>query len=89
MEPNSYFSRSAAALSDRDLTRRARILRYAVVIVVACVSTGCADDVVMENPRTGMSAVCQQSLRGLNPWSQTMACVSSHEAQGWIRSGQE
>jgi hypothetical protein len=63
-------------------------LHCAVLIVVAAVS-GCADDVVMQNPQTGMTEICHESLRGLDPWSQTMACVAGHEAQGWIRVGRE
>ena len=61
------------------------MLRYVALIVVAGVSTGCAGDVVMQNPRTGMTQICKESLRGLNPWSQTMACVANYEAQGWTR----
>jgi hypothetical protein len=40
---------------------------------------------LMQNPRTGATDVCRDSLHGLNPWSQTMACVAGYEAQGWIR----
>jgi hypothetical protein len=65
------------------------MLRYVALIVVAGVSTGCADHVVMQNPRTGMTEICEESLRGLNPWSQTMACVANYEAQGWTRGNQE
>lgn len=67
------------------LKRRTRVLRCVALSVVAAVSTGCADDVVMENPRTGITEICRESLSGFNPWSQTMACVGNHEAQGWIR----
>ncbi|MGO8918358.1 MAG: hypothetical protein ACLQJR_20865 [Stellaceae bacterium] len=89
MKRNSYLSGNVAASSDRDPVRRAPILRYVVLIVAAGVSAGCADDVVMKNPHTGMTETCQESLHGLNPWSQTMACVASHEAQGWTRVDQE
>jgi hypothetical protein len=65
------------------------IFRCAVLIVVAAASTGCADDVVLKNPRTGAIEICQNSLRGLDPWSQTMACVANYEAQGWIRTSQQ
>ena len=56
-----------------------------VLFVAATVLTGCGSNVVMQNPRTGATNVCRDSLRGLNPWSQTMACVADHEAQGWVR----
>jgi hypothetical protein len=53
-----------------------------ILIAAAGALAGCAD-IVMENPRTGMTERCPVS--GVNPWSQTMACVADHEAQGWIR----
>jgi hypothetical protein len=84
MRPNAHLSGSAAVRSGRR-----PVLVGAILIVAAAVSTGCADDVVMQNPRTGISEICHESLRGLDPWSQTMACVASHEAQGWIRVGQQ
>ena len=59
--------------------------RLALVAAAVCLS-GCIDrDVAMENPRTGETLTCEASLGGLNPWSQTMACVEDHEAQGWVR----
>ena len=89
MKPNSYFSEGAAPRSERNLVRWTPMQRYVALIVVAGVSTGCADDLVMQNPRTGMTQICEESLRGLNPWSQTMACVGNYEAQGWTRANQE
>jgi hypothetical protein len=89
MQPNAHVSGSTAACSRRKFGRWPPLLRYVVLVVVAGVSTGCADDVVMKNPRTGMAEICQESLRGLNPWSQTMACVASREAQGWIKASQQ
>jgi hypothetical protein len=65
------------------------VLRCGILIVVATISTGCANDVVMQNPRTGMTEVCPESLRGLDPWSQKMACVANHEAEGWVRVDRE
>jgi hypothetical protein len=56
-----------------------------LLCAAATVLAGCASDVVMQNPRTGATDVCRESLHGLNPWSQTMACVAGHEAQGWVR----
>jgi hypothetical protein len=89
MKPKAYRCPRATARSGRNLRWTPVVLRTVVLILVAGASSGCADDVVMKNPRTGMSEICQESLLGLNPWSQTMACVANHEAQGWIRAGQE
>lgn len=64
-----------------------RLMRTAVSIVaVGLLLAGCAADVVMENPRTNTTAVCRESLRGLNPWSQKEACVGDYITQGWIRA---
>jgi hypothetical protein len=41
--------------------------------------------VTLNNPRSGATEVCRESLRGLNPWSQTMSCVADQVAQGWTR----
>ncbi len=60
-------------------------MRYLTLIVAACVLTGCATDVAMQNPRTGDTATCRASLWGLNPWSQQEACIADHIAQGWKR----
>lgn len=65
------------------------IPRCLVLILAAGVSAGCAGDVVMQNPRTGQTETCQESLHGFDPWSQTMACVETHEAQGWTRVDRE
>jgi len=89
MRPNRHVCGGGTVGSDRKEGRRTPILRYAALIVVAVASTGCADDVVLKNPRTGATEVCRDSLRGLDPWSQTMACVANYEAQGWIRTGQQ
>jgi len=61
-------------------------VRYLALIVAACVLTGCAGDVVMVNPRTGETATCRESMKGLNPWSQKEACVGDYIAQGWRRA---
>jgi hypothetical protein len=64
------------------------VLRGLAWIGAAClVLSGCAADVVMLNPRTGETATCRESLEGLNPWSQTEACVGHYLAAGWIRAG--
>ncbi len=65
------------------------LVRHLVWIGAAGVLTGCAADVVMLNPRTGETATCRESLRGLNPWSQQEACIGDHIAQGWIRAGHD
>jgi hypothetical protein len=57
------------------------------VLIVACgVAAGCTQDVVVQNPQTGVSETCRGSLDGFNPWSQTMSCVADHVAQGWTTS---
>lgn len=58
-------------------------MRYLILVIAVGVMTGCAADVVMVNPRTGETAVCRESLRGLNPWSQKEACVGDYITQGW------
>jgi hypothetical protein len=63
--------------------QRAPMLRHLALMIVASLSAGCADDVVMRNPQTGMTETCRESMSGFNPWSQKMACVAGHEAQGW------
>jgi hypothetical protein len=65
------------------------VRRNVVLIAVGLSMIGCANDVVVKNPQTGATETCQESLHGLNPWSQTMGCVSEHVAQGWTVSGQE
>jgi hypothetical protein len=62
-------------------------LRYLALIVATYMLTGCAAEVVMVNPRTNETAICRESLRGLNPWSQKEACIGEYVAGGWIRSG--
>jgi hypothetical protein len=84
MKPNVHRSDRIAARSGW----RSPVLRCGVLIVAAA-SAGCSNDVVMQNPRTGMTGICQESVRGFDPWSQKMACVASHEAQGWIRVDRE
>jgi hypothetical protein len=64
-------------------------LRYLTLIIAAGVLTGFATDVVMQNPRTGDTATCRASVRGLNPWSQQDACIADHIAQGWRRVSTE
>jgi hypothetical protein len=64
-------------------------VQYLTLIIAACLLTGCASDVVMQNPRTGETAPCRASLMGLNPWSQQDACIADHIAQGWRRTSRE
>jgi len=61
-------------------------LRCLVLIIVAGLLSGCAADVVMVNPRTGETAICRESLQGLNPWSQKEACVGDYITRGWTRA---
>jgi hypothetical protein len=61
-------------------------LRCLALIAIAGGLTGCIDrDVAIVNPRTSETMTCEGTPGGVNPWSQTMACVTNHEAQGWIR----
>ena len=63
-----------------------RLLRYLILMAATCWLTACASDtdVAMQDPRTGDTTTCGQSFLGLNPWSQTQACVAQHAAQGWV-----
>ena len=63
-------------------------MRYAALIVLGCLIAGCADDIVMQNPRTGETATCAQSFAGSDPWSQTYACAAARAEQGWVVTGQ-
>jgi len=65
---------------------RRPLLRYLMLIIAAGFLTGCAADVVMVNPRTGETAICRESLQGLNPWSQKEACVGDYITRGWTRA---
>ena len=58
-------------------------MRYAMLVAAALALAGCADDVSVQNPKTGERLVCRQDHSGLDPWSQTQACVAGHLAQGW------
>jgi hypothetical protein len=89
MTTKSRVAGGSAAGSDRAPVRRLPLLRYLVLVLGAGVPTGCAGDVVMQNPRTGQTETCQESLHGFDPWSQAMACVEAHEAQGWTRVDRE
>src|ERR1700722_9656442 len=61
-------------------------VRFAALTVLACSIAGCANDVLMQNPRTGETATCAQSLAGWDPWSQTYACAAAKAEQGWTIS---
>ncbi len=64
-------------------------MRY-LLLIIGCSLAGCASDrdVVMQDPRSGETTTCQHSAPlGLDPWSQTYACVAQHAAQGWIPLG--
>lgn len=89
MNPDSHYSDNGGARRHRQLVWRAPIVRYAVLVVAGCLATGCAHDVTVQNPRTGTTEVCRESMGGLNPWSQTTGCVADHIAQGWTRADQE
>jgi hypothetical protein len=58
-------------------------LRYLALILATALLAGCANDIVLKDPRSGASVTCPQSVGGLDPWSQTYACAAGHAAQGW------
>ncbi len=62
-------------------------MRFVTVILATGALAACASDVQMQDPRTGETATCRQSLAGWDPWSQTYACVASHMEQGWVTTG--
>jgi hypothetical protein len=64
-------------------------LRCLTLILAACALSACARNVTLQNPRTGESVICRQSLGGLDPWSQTDACVAGFVAQGWVPAARE
>ena len=66
---------------------RSSLGRAALVALLALLA-GCESDVVMQDPHSGRTATCEQSLYGLAPWSQTYACVGAHATQGWVRVGE-
>jgi hypothetical protein len=65
------------------------IHQWAVAVAAAGLLAGCAGDVTMQNSRTGATATCAGRHRELDPWSQTMSCVTDYETAGWIRIDQE
>jgi len=66
---------------------RRSFARALTLLAAAGLLTGCAADVVMVNARTGETAICRESLRGINPWSQKEACIGHNIAAGWVRTG--
>jgi len=88
MNPNVNFSGSRPQ-PDRWSMRWTTKPRYIAFLVIVGSLTGCAGSVAMQNPQTGVTAICRGSLHEFNPWAQTMACVANYEAQGWVRTGQE
>jgi hypothetical protein len=44
---------------------------------------GCAEPVIVQNPRTGETVTCSTAMSEWDPWSQSDACTASHIAQGW------
>jgi hypothetical protein len=64
-----------------------RFATYGIgAISIAILLAGCSGDIAMKNIRTGEVDTCRNYLHGLNLWSQTIACVTNHEAQGWVRA---
>jgi hypothetical protein len=59
-------------------------MRFLTLILAAAALAACASDVQMQDPRSGETATCAQSLGGWDPWSQTYACAARHMEQGWV-----
>src|SRR5262249_35184395 len=74
---------NAAIAATRGERGAAEAALRSVLIIAACLLAGCAQHVVMLNPRTGETTTCGTSP--LNPWSQQEACVGEHITQGWRR----
>jgi hypothetical protein len=73
-------------IQGRSLMKRNIALRWPLFMLATASLGGCIDrDVAMLNLRTGETMTCAGTPGGINPWSQTMACVADHEAQGWTR----
>ena len=66
-------------------------MRHLTLILAAAVLSACASDrdVQMQDPRTGETATCAGHTLGVDPWSQTYACVAQHSMQGWVVTGKE
>ncbi|MGA3402422.1 MAG: hypothetical protein ABSC95_24695 [Acetobacteraceae bacterium] len=89
MYSKSRISAVAQTMRHQGRMRPNAIVRFALLGVAVCAMSGCAHDVVVQNPHTGATEICRESLHGLDPWSQAMSCVADHIAQGWTRSDQE
>jgi hypothetical protein len=85
MNSKSRFGAGCSTRQDLTMARRRSLLRCAVFVAAAGALAGCTGDVAMRIAQTGKIETCQDYLLGLNPWSQTMACVAGREAQGWTR----
>jgi hypothetical protein len=75
------------AATHRPLRWRA-VLRLVVMLAPGLVG-GCSEEVALREPVTGRTEICRDGSHGLNPWSQTLSCIADHEAQGWVRVGQD
>lgn len=60
------------------------ILRALLWMVCTGSLCACTDDVALQNPKTGETAVCREILASFNPWSQRDACIVRYITQGWV-----
>jgi hypothetical protein len=58
-------------------------MRYLALTVALALLAGCADPVVVQNPKSGEKLLCKTPASEWNPWSQDDACVAEHIAEGW------
>jgi hypothetical protein len=64
----------------RDTEALIKLLPLAAAVFLLA---GCAEPVMVQNPRTGEMLTCKTPGSEWNPWSQADACVADHLAQGW------
>lgn len=69
--------------------RAAILLRGLAWALAAGTLAACTSDITLQNPRTGETVTCRESLQGANPWSQTDACATGYLTQGWVTTGRD
>lgn len=61
------------------------MMRRLALILALLALGGCFDrTAVLRDPVSGEARTCRSSLQGLNPWTQSDACVAAAVAQGWV-----
>lgn len=61
------------------------------LLLTGCVLSlaACESDVTLQNPQTGETATCHESLAGFDPWSQKDTCVVGYITQGWTTTNRQ